>query len=55
MCRVSALLYSKYEIAICNEAIANVNGKNVRRQYLVGSLTGAVSSQKVTEEYIKVI
>lgn len=43
------------EIAICNEAIANVNGKNVRRQYLVGSLTGAVSSQKVTEEYIKVI
>ena len=42
------------EIAICNEAIANVNGKNVRRQYLVGSLTGAVSSQKVTEEYIKV-
>jgi hypothetical protein len=43
------------ETAICNEAIANVNGKNVRRQYLVGSLTGAVSSQKVTEEYIKVI
>ena len=43
------------EIAICNKAIANVNGKNVCRQYLVGSLTGAVSSQKVTEEYIKVI
>ena len=43
------------EIAICNEAFANVNGKNVCRQYLVGSLTGAVSSQKVTEEYIKVI
>jgi len=52
---VSAVLYSKYEIAICNWALANVNGKNVRRQYLVGSLTGAVSSQKVTEEYIKVI
>jgi hypothetical protein len=52
---VSAVLYSKYEIAICNWAYSNVNGKNVRRQYLVGSLTGAVSSQKVTEEYIKVI
>ena len=43
------------ETAICNGAFANVNGKNVFRQYLVGSLTGAVSSQKVTEEYIKVI
>jgi len=30
------------------------NGKNVERQYLVGSFTGAVSSQKVTEEFIKV-
>ena len=33
--------YSKYEIAICNEALSNVNGKNVRRQYLAGSLFGA--------------
>ena len=32
------------EIVICNWAYSNVNGKNVRRQYLVGSLTGAVSS-----------
>ena len=43
------------ETAIFNEAFANVCGKNACRQYLVGSLTGAVSSQKVTEEYIKVI
>jgi hypothetical protein len=43
------------EIAICNWAFANLHGKNVQRQYLAGSLTGAVSSQKVTEEYIKVI
>ena len=48
----SALLEN--EIAICTRALANVHGKNVCRQYLVGSLTGAVSSQIVTEEYIKV-
>ena len=42
------------EIAIFTWAIANVHGKNVCRQYLAGSLTGAVSSQMVTEEYIKV-
>lgn len=42
------------EIAIFTWALANVHGKNVCRQYLVGSLTGAVSSQIVTEEYIKV-
>ena len=45
----------KNEIAIFNQAFANLYGKNVERQYLTGSLTGAVSSQKVTEEYIKVI
>ena len=43
------------EIAIFNYVFANLIGKNDQRQYLTGSLTGAVSSQKVTEEYIKVI
>ena len=52
---VLAVLYSKYEIAIFNYVFANLIGKNDQRQYLTGSLTGAVSSQKVTEEYIKVI
>ncbi len=32
-------------------AYSNLYGKNVREQYLVGSFTGAVSSQKVTEEF----
>ena len=33
---------------------SNLNGKNGERQYLVGSFSGALSSQKVTEEFIKV-
>ncbi len=42
------------EIPFFLKACSNPYGKNVQRQYLVGSLTGAVSSQKVTEEFIKV-
>ena len=41
---VPAHIYSKSEIAIFEVASANVYGKNGRRQYLVGSLTGAVPS-----------
>ena len=34
--------------------LSNPDGKNVAGQCLVGSLIGAISSQKVTEEFIKV-
>ena len=33
---------------------SNPRGKNAERQFLVGSFTGAVPSQKVTEGFIKV-
>ena len=32
----------------------NLDGKNGEEQYLAGSFSGALSSQKVTEEFIKV-
>ncbi len=34
--------------------ILTLAGKNPKRQYLVGSFSGALSSQKVTEEFTKV-
>ncbi len=42
------------EIPILRDIRSNSNGKNGGRQYLVGSFSGALSSQKVTEESIKV-
>jgi hypothetical protein len=42
------------EIPFCQNACSNLFGKNEERQYLVGSFSGALSSQKVTEEFIKV-
>ena len=42
------------EIAILFDVISNLGGKNDERQFLVGSFSGALSSQKVTEEFIKV-
>ncbi len=42
------------EIPLCLWICSNRDGKNVARQYLVGSFTGAVSSQIVTEEFTKV-
>ena len=42
------------EIPFFYEAYSNSCGKNAERHRLVGSFTGAVSSQKVTEELIKV-
>jgi hypothetical protein len=47
-----ALLVS--EIPFCNYVFSNLVGKNHERQYLMGSFSGALSSQKVTEEFIKV-
>ena len=32
----------------------NLDGKNGEEQYLAGSFSGALSSQRVTEEFIKV-
>jgi hypothetical protein len=42
------------EITICGNVFSNLVGKNHERQYLMGSFSGALSSQKVTEEFIKV-
>ena len=42
------------EIPILHNISSNPDGKNDGRQYLVGSFSGALSSQKVTEESIKV-
>jgi hypothetical protein len=42
------------EIPILHNISSNPGGKNDGRQYLVGSFSGALSSQKVTEESIKV-
>ena len=42
------------EIPILHNIRSNPEGKNRGRQYLVGSFSGALSSQKVTEESIKV-
>ena len=42
------------EIPFCKSVYSNPNGKNVQEQYLVGSFSGALSSQKVTEEFTKV-
>jgi hypothetical protein len=42
------------EIPFLLDVCSNPNGKNGGRQYLVGSFSGALSSQKVTEESIKV-
>ena len=42
------------EIPLCFMACSNPRGKNAERQFLVGSFTGAVPSQKVTEGFIKV-
>ena len=39
------------EIPFCVLAYSNHSGKNAARQYLAGSFTGAVSSQRVTEEF----
>jgi len=39
------------EITICICVYSNLNGKNDERQYLAGSFSGALSSQKVTEEF----
>ena len=42
------------EIPLCMDVHSNLDGKNDEKQYLVGSFSGALSSQKVTEEFIKV-
>ena len=42
------------EIPLYNSVYSNLNGKNGEEQYLVGSFSGALSSQKVTEEFTKV-
>lgn len=54
MVTVLAVIYSKYEIPFCEIVCANLCGKTIERQYLAGSFSGALSSQKVTEECIKV-
>ncbi len=51
---ISVVVDSKYEIPFCGDVLSNLRGKNSERQYLVGSFSGALSSQKVTEEFIKV-
>ncbi len=43
------------EIPLCKSVFSNLVGKNHERQYLAGSFSGALSSQKVTEEFIKVL
>ena len=45
---------SKSEIPFFKNIYSNLRGKNSWWQYLVGSFSGALSSQKVTEEPIKV-
>ena len=45
---------SDSEIPFFKNIYSNLCGKNAWRQYLVGSFSGALSSQKVTEEFIKV-
>ena len=45
---------SKSEIPFFKNIYSNLSGKNAWWQYLVGSFSGALSSQKVTEEPIKV-
>ncbi len=42
---------SQYEIPFFAFASPNLRGKTSWRQYLVGSFSGALSSQKVTEEF----
>lgn len=42
------------EIPFCIDVHTNLSGKNDEGQYLAGSFSGALSSQKVTEEFIKV-
>ena len=42
------------EIPLCFEICSNHSGKNAAGQYLAGSFTGAVPSQRVTEGLIKV-
>ena len=42
------------EIAIFKILKANLKGKNLWRQCLAGSFSGAESSKRVTEEFIKV-
>ena len=42
------------EIPLCTSVYSNLNGKNGEEQYLVGSFSGALSSQIVTEEFTKV-
>ena len=42
------------EIPFYKSVYSNLNGKNGEEQYLVGSFSGALSSQKVTEEFTKV-
>ena len=46
--------WSDSEIPFFKNIYSNLNGKTVWWQYLVGSFSGALSSQKVTEEPIKV-
>ena len=45
---------SDSEIPFFKNIYSNLSGKNAWWQYLVGSFSGALSSQKVTEEPIKV-
>ena len=45
---------SDNETAIFQILKSNLDGKNVAGQCLMGSFNGALSSQKVTEEFIKV-
>ena len=42
------------EIPFYKSVYSNLRGKNSQEQYLVGSFSGALSSQKVTEEFTKV-
>jgi hypothetical protein len=44
----SVILVSEIPLFLCVRS--NLDGKNGERQYLVGSFSGALSSQKVTEE-----
>ena len=44
---------AKSEIPILKTVYSNPMGKNHERQSLVGSFGGALSSQKVTEEFIR--
>ena len=39
------------EIPILFDVHSNLDGKNVEKQCLAGSFSGALSSQKVTEEF----